>query len=259
MSWDARDIGRMGLAQLLPVAAALWSELEVTKRREDRTSTSGARRSSSTTPFVFRLGAAEVMDELAAVLRGIVIAWRAEHREGHRFEGVPALVETLAAHVPWVEKHSRAEEWRLALQAACAEGLRLIDVPPERIFLGRCGSPLEGGVACSVELWPAMGEASAVCPGCGRVWDVGRRTSEALRRVDRWVAPLPRVIELLRGAGVKVTYEQARKWTQRTDPRGRALLSAVGRDASGAKLYRLGDVRSAQRRATRRRTKSGGA
>lgn len=250
MRWEPRDVRAAGLPDLVEMCGPLAEELEVTKTRLDQTSSQGGRRSTDAAPFVFRLGAAEVLDRIAVVLRSIIGQWTREQGGfAYRMDEVPDLVEQLRPHLSWVAKHQRAGEWRDELEELCLSALQQVDIPEERRFIGRCGA---GTPECPTELWPVLGEAYSTCPTCGTRWDVEARTDVGLRKVERWEAPLSRIVELLRGAGEQISLPQARKWAQRVDAHGRPLLAPVGTDEQGTQLYRLGAVRQVLERMHRR-------
>ncbi|WP_423058694.1 hypothetical protein [Brevibacterium linens] len=249
--WDARDVRSASLPDLVRMCAPIVQQLEVTKLRQDATTPQGERRSSDAVPMVFRIGAAEVAGRITEVLRSILAAWVSEQeRPVHRMLTVPQLVASLDPLRDWVVKHAQAETWHDRLLEQCLKALEQIDIPPERVFAGSCPS-----AGCGVELWPVMGEDVTVCPRCKAQVDVHARRREGLRRIEGYEAPLPRIVDTLRAAGEKITYDQARQWATRKDVRGRVLLRSVGHDQHGSRLYRLGDVRSVMMRTTRRKTR----
>ncbi|MCS4593573.1 hypothetical protein KTJ89_11330 [Brevibacterium sediminis] len=216
--------------------------------RQDATIPASGGRSSDATPILYRVGAVEVLDRITEVLRSMLAAWVSEQeRPRHRMLSVPELVASLDPLRDWVVKHAQAEAWHDRLLEQCLSALEQIDIPPERVFVGTCPS-------CGVDLWPAMGEDIMVCPNsrCKAQIDVRARRREGLRRIEGYEAPLPRIVDTLRAAGEKITYDQARQWATRKDVRGRVLLRSVGQDQRGSRLYRLGDVRSVMMRKTRR-------
>lgn len=250
--WDSREVRSASLPDLIRMCAPLVKELEVTVLRQDATTPQGERRSSDAVPMMFRIGAAEVVDEITVVLRSILGAWVHEQkRPVFRMLTVPELVASLHPLRDWVVKHQDAEAWHDRLLEQCLAGLGQIDIAPERVFAGTCPS-----AGCGVELWPAIGEDVVVCPRCEVQVDVRARRREGLRRIEAYEAPLSRVVDTLRAAGEQITYEQARKWTTRRDAHDRVMLNAVGQDQRGTRLYRLGDVRAVMMRTTRRKARS---
>ena len=248
--WDARDVRSASLPDLVRMCGPLAQELEVSILRQDATIPASGGRSSDATPILYRVGAVEVLDRITEVLRSMLGAWVSEQeRPKHRMLSVPELVASLEPLRDWVVKHAQAEAWHDRLLEQCLSALEQIDIPPERVFVGTCPS-------CGVELWPAIGEDVMVCTKCKTQIDVRARRREGLRRLEAYEAPLPRIIDTLRAAGEKVTYDQARQWTTRKDVRGRVRLRSVGQDQRGSRLYRLGDVRSVMMSMTRRKTRA---
>lgn len=246
--WDSREVRGAALPDLIRMCGPLAQQLEVSILRQDATTPQSEGRSSDVTPILFRVGAAEVLDEITTVLRSILGEWVIEQeRPVFRMLSVPELVARLGPLRDWVVKHGQADVWRERLVEQCLAGLVQIDIPPERVFVGACPS-----AGCGVELWPTIGEDVMVCPRCRAQVDVRARRREGLRHIESYEAPLPRIVDTLRAAGEKVTYDQARQWATRRDVRGRVLLRSVGKDQRGSRLYRLGDVRSVMLRSTRR-------
>ncbi|WP_430600319.1 hypothetical protein [Brevibacterium sp. K72] len=249
--WDAREVRSASLPELIRLCGPLAGQLEVSILRQDAVAPASGGRSSDVTPILYRVGAADVLDEITSVLRAILGAWvREQERPTFRMLDVPQLVASLDPLKNWVVKHEQAEVWHERLLEQCLAGLGQIDIPPERVFAGVC--PTAG---CGVDLWPTIGEDVMVCPKCKVQVDVRARRREGLRRIEGYEAPLSRIVDTLRAAGEQITQEQARQWATRRDVRGRVLLRAVGQDQRGSRLYRLGDVRSVMLRTTRRNTR----
>ncbi|GAA1642646.1 hypothetical protein GCM10009700_31820 [Brevibacterium sanguinis] len=249
--WDAREVRSASLPDLIRLCGPLAAQLRVSVLRQDAVAPASGGRSSDVTPILFRVGAADVLDEITAVLRAILGVWVLEQeRPTFRMLGVPELVASLDPLRDWVVKHEQAEAWHERLLEQCLAGLNQIDIPPERVFVGQCPT-----VGCGAELWPTIGEDVTVCPRCKAQVDVRARRREGLRRIEAYEAPLPRIVDTLRAAGEKITYDQARQWATRRDVRGRVLLRPIGQDQRGSRLYRLGDVRSVLLRTTRRNTR----
>lgn len=249
--WDAREVRSASLPDLVRLCGPLAQQLEVSILRQDVVAPASGGRSSTGTPILFRVGAAEVLDEITSVLRAMLGAWvREQERPTFRMLEVPQLVASLDPLRDWVVKHAEAEVWHESLLAHCLAGLDQIDIPPERVFVGTC--PTAG---CGVDLWPTIGEDVTVCPRCRAQVDVRARRREGLRRIESYEAPLSRIVDTLRAAGEQITQEQARQWASRRDVRGRVLLRPIGQDQRGSRLYRLGDVRSVMLRTTRRATR----
>lgn len=250
--WDSREVRGAALPDLIRMCGPLAKQLEVSILRQDATTPQSEGGSSDVTPILFRVGAAEVLDEIATVLRSILGTWMVEQEQSvFRMLSVPELVARLYPLKDWVVKHGDAEQWREQLLDQCLIGLAQIDIPPERVFVGACTS-----AGCDAELWPTIGEDVMVCPRCRAQVDVRARRREGLRRIESYEAPLPRIVDTLKAAGEKITYDQARQWVTRQDVRGRVLLRPVGRDQRGSKLYRLGDVRAVLSRSTRRHARA---
>lgn len=250
--WDARDVRAASLPELVRMCVPLAEQLEISMLRQDQTRAQGERRSSDAAPMIYRVGAADVLADITQSLRFILGEWVLEQeRKSFRMWSLAEVVAELDGLRDWVVKHKDAEVWHERLLGHVLAGLEQVDIPPERVFIGTC--PTED---CTVELWPTLGDAVIVCPGCRAQVDVRARTAERLRRIERWEAPLSRVVAALSAAGESITIEQAKHWTKRRDPKGRLILVPRGKDGHGVKLYRLGDVREVLARMQRRRAKA---
>lgn len=227
--------------QRVRVLPGLLSELEVTKRREDVVSSQRSR-ATGQSPLVFRLGAAEVMSEIEALLRSVLVTYGLENGRCVVLDSLPRMLVRVGEHASWVDKHKRSGEWSSRLDGLIARGWSVVDTPPDRIRLGVCGARVAEGEDCPGELWREPDQVVVQCPLCGAVCDVRKRMDVALKRASAFRAPLSVVVQVLRSSGVKITHEQARKWTTRTDAHGRRLLSHVAVRSDGTKLYAVGDV-----------------
>lgn len=250
--WDARDVRAATLPELVRMCVPLAEQLDVSMLRQDQTRSQGGRRSSDAVPMIYRIGAAEVLADITQSLRFILGEWVLEQdRKTFRMWSLAEVVAELEGLRDWMVKHQDTEVWHDRLLGHVLAGLDQIDIPPERVFIGTC--PAED---CTVELWPTLGEAVTVCPRCRTQVDVRARQAEGLRRMERWEAPLSRVVSALSAAGESITLEQAKHWTKRKDGKGETMLAPRAKDSQGVKLYRLGDVRDVLSRMQRRRAKA---
>lgn len=239
---------------LLSRLPALWQELHVTKCRQDVIANRSASAVSSS-PLVFRVDASEVQWRIRDLLQTIASRYDMQAGQVIRYRQPGELMVLLARHVAWVAKHADAEVWMDELSALDRQGWQVVNRPPDLIRLGVCGAALDDGFTCQAELWHEPGQTAVECPMCSTVTDVAHRKDQDLARAARYRAPLSVVVEALAATGVPVRLEQARKWTQRRDRHGRALLEPATTRADGTKLYEVGEV---LRVATSRRAKRAG-
>lgn len=242
-SWD-------DVAEHLP---DLLSQLHVTMCRQDRMARFSGSGSVASERLVFRLDAQDVRWRILEVLRRIALVCDREAGVV-RFEmySTHALLVLVLGNLPWVRKHAGQKEWLGELASLMGQGWAAVDRPPDLILLGRCGRITEAG-ECMAELWHEPDQETIVCPLCDAVVDVARRQGEHLARAARFRAPLSTVVAALSSAGIRITLEQARKWTQRKDRHGQALLAPVAhRPSDGVALYELGDVRRVSNRMRKR-------
>ena len=232
--WKGLLFGEVGLV-------ALWPQLHVTKCRTDVM----ARRSSSagqSSPLVFRVDAAEVMWRIRDVLQSIAVTYDREAGAAVRFRSTAELFLVVAGNLSWVDRHSGSEEWLADLRGQVDRGWSGVDRPPNLVRLGLCGARLEDGGECPAELWHEPDAEVVQCPMCGAVVDVRRRRDEHLLRASAFRAPLSVVVEALAASGMRITVDQARKWTRREDKHGRPQLAHAAVRSDGVRLYEVGAV-----------------
>lgn len=153
-----------------------------------------------------------------------------------------ALSAMLAAREAWIVKFPTAGDVVRSLASLRAKARRLIDTPPERLWLGRCGDveirkPGERveqiGDGCGHPITPSRTQRKWVCPtvGCGLEWSVDDLLAyrDAVA-IDTLVNT--EQIELL--CGIKPG--RVRVWASRN------RITRKGRDEDGRPTYRYGDV-----------------
>lgn len=242
-SWD-------DVAQHLP---DLLSQLHVTMCRQDRMSRQSGSGSVASERLVFRVDAQDVRWRIIEVLRRIALV-RDREAGVTRFEmrSTQELLVVVLGHLPWVRKHAGADAWLADLAQMMGQGWAVVDRPPDLVLLGQCGRMTEAG-RCSAELWHEPDQDTVVCPLCGAVVDVHARRDASLKRAAQVRAPLSTVVSMLSSAGLRITLDQARKWTQRKDEHGRPILAPVAkRPSDGVALYEVGAVRAASKRMSKR-------
>lgn len=243
------------IAEHLP---GLLSDLHVTMCRQDRMARFSGSGSVASERLVYRIDAQDVRWRIIGVLREVAVS-RDRELGVVRFEmrSTQALLVMVLGHLPWVRKRAGADEWLARLGDLMRQGWSVVDRPPDLILLGRCGRINEVG-ECRAELWHEPDQETIVCPMCDAVVDVARRQGDQLARAARFRAPLSTVVAALSQAGIRISLDQARKWTQRTDSHGRALLAPVAhRPSDGVALYELGHVVAASNRMKKGKSKSG--
>lgn len=93
--------------------------------------------------------------------------------------------------------------------------VRSIDLPPDWITFGRCGTTLEDGTRCTGELKAQPGADLARCRECRALYFVKSLQKERIATAWGIAAPLKNVVAALRLAGVNVNIATARKWVTR--------------------------------------------
>ena len=125
-----------------------------------------------------------------------------------------------------------------------------IDHPIERIDIGVCGSAVEDEGGCTERLYPAKGQRTIVCPGCGTVWDVQERREAAFASARNILLPAADVARYLTAIGYRTTPKDVENWVARG--KLEASLCDVTRRRQ---LYRFSDAHDVARRRQEKRAR----
>ncbi|MCQ9367355.1 hypothetical protein NQ036_03720 [Brevibacterium sp. 91QC2O2] len=234
MTVSKREFQRV-LAQLV----VLVGDLEVTVQRRDVVARNQGGHGVAGNPLVFNVGAAEVLDGIRALVQEVYVAGvRVGNLRQSGFvycSDVGELVRAACKWAWWMARRDEADAWFERLSDLLVRGLRVVDLPVERVSLGDCGAIVAGG-ECFGQVWAVEGEPVAECPDCGARWDVAERQAARVAEAAGYVARLSIVVGVLQREGVPVKLGTAKQWVKR----GR--LTAVDRDDDGVALYAVGDV-----------------
>lgn len=214
----------------------LADELHITMTRQDQLGSPASGGRSSETPLAWKVAAGETYRKLRDMLRRWVEQFtRAEPPA----TDVPVidLARVLANIVGDVRQHDDGPAFAIACRDAVRECRRVIDKPPERVYLGPCGLEDDDEAVCSEELFARVGADVAVCWACGREHSTHERRALLLGEVQDQNVPATTVAGVLvTHMGVTVTTSMIRGY----EARGRLLCK--GLDKTGRKLFRVGDV-----------------
>ncbi|MEU6858840.1 hypothetical protein AB0B28_08205 [Glycomyces sp. NPDC046736] len=115
-----------------------------------------------------------------------------------------------------------------------------VDIPPAMVTLGRCDYTYDDhGDRCNAELRAPKGHPFTTCPLCGAVYDVERRRTQLLDRIEGHILPAPVVVGIITAwMGIDIPLSTLRTWKDRDQ------LESYGIDReTRANRYRIGDVR----------------
>jgi hypothetical protein len=221
------------LAQNVAQGEALVIDLRVTAEKLDRTGKPGPTGTGSKTPpLPVRLDASK----LAASLERHLAANSA---------GTDAERAARAATADW------GPSWHARLEGLIVKAVAKVDLPPEWIRLGACGSMWEsedGPLPCENELAVPAGAYEVTCEVCGSWYDVAERQAAKIASAWDAIATPPVIVRALATQGVRLEVKHIENWAQ---------LGHLGRLCdlvTGAEGYRIGEVHAvALRMAERRR------
>lgn len=215
-------------------APDLLTELDTTQARQGRTGSTGVRTDTSPLPD---MRAADT----AATLRRLLTRYATD------LGAPPQRTPSAAAH--WLTHHTgslRMRDWApdasMQLRNATATGWQAVDRPPDRWFAGVCGAEIDLGtdgiVDCGKSLWVAIDQVDIRCPACNTVWDI-------LARREWLMAAAEDILETAKAIASLITLMTRERLPVGTIhswvSRGRLAVADVD-PATGAKLYRVGDV-----------------
>lgn len=226
----ARDLDRL---------ADALDQLDVQLARQARSGNQGGTARSAVRPLPFDLPASEVHDLVRSVLTG----WTRDLDERGRPAPAGLTDQDLAEHLRWADwrNHPAADEFADELHWVLDQVRQCIDTPPERRYLGPCGS-----ITVDAEGKPRECDGDVVlvgnhlpkCKACGATYF----------RDDRlqWIADLAEdqlvTASIAAGAlsawGQHITPDLVRLWAHR----GRLLPR--GHDRSGRPVYSFGECRT---------------
>ena len=150
-----------------------------------------------------------------------------------RSAGAPSTLAVAATWLrgqrEWIRHRPEVDEAVDDFATAVATARRAIDLPPDRLYVGRC--------ECGVALYVRRGDEEATCRECGSVWGVAEQREWMLAMSWDTLATAAEASRALTALGYPVTAHRIRVWSSR----GKVAILAM-RVANRRPLYRLGDV-----------------
>lgn len=220
------------LEQALAELPALVADLESTLARQTgRGSGNGSR--SAVRPLPYDVRAGQVLGSMRAVLVGWVRDLD-EDPQHQPADTLPAMCEWLFARVGAIAVHVAADEIHREILDAYAAGVRAVDIPPDRLFLGRCPD-------CTLEdIYARPEDVTTRCRNCGNPHDVATLRSGLLAGLDDKLVTAAEFATLAAYSG-PVDRTRIRTligvWASR-EPRLRAVPGPTG------PRYRFGDIQA---------------
>lgn len=234
-----------GSALSLVSSLGLWDELEVTLTRQHKLASVSPARKSDETPVPFHEAASDAKDGL----RRFVWYWaycfaNANQHLEFKPTSVPAACEWMARFPALIASLDGAGDMWTDIVRETRQARQVIDSPPSRVYLGRCGAALEIG-ECEQHLYAPKGKGTVRCPSCESVWDAGEKQAFLVSLVADKTVTAVEVSRLLGAIGVEIAASTVRTYAQVRVVQGLEVppkLRSVGRGPRNRPLYRVGDV-----------------
>lgn len=135
-----------------------------------------------------------------------------------------------------IRQQPEASQLHAAVVDVLERVTRVIDRPGELVAAGACGNELPDGALCPRALYADPAEDHVTCPACEFRWKVAERRAWLLTSAQDSLGTAATISAALTRLDQPVTVDRIYQWKRR----GR--LAQHGTDATGAPLYRLGDV-----------------
>lgn len=216
-------------------------ELEITLARLTRYGDRGDGSPSTTALLPFDLRASEA----SRVLRNTLVGWIRvldEDSGDWPADDLTAMSRWLLTRVDQLARHEAGDQAANEIGAAVAEVRRVVDRPPDQIYAGICGAPLDGAdvatsaTMCDADLYALPGRGYVTCRACGASYGVEDRRQYLLDELEGTLATATEIARGISRLGQPVTAERIRQW------KARERLEACGVNLRGDPLYRVGDV-----------------
>ena len=191
-------------------------------------------------PLPVNLAAAGVLRELRKVLAVASVALRSGV-----YGSIPAMAAWLIEHEDVIAGDPDGGTLCARLAEVMRRARRVIDNPPERIYIGRCDCTLDGGE--HPRLYARAGERWHQCPDCETVHDASRKWEDLQASLADYGLTRQDIKTLL----PQIPPKTLDNWIDRAPVK----LHRLGISASGDPTYRYGDVLAldARRREWRKR------
>lgn len=235
------------LARRLDQLASLLPELETTVAKLDRIGSGGPQQAGQLVwpELPYRPAVAARRDAIGNELT----TWaRLVHHETGRYlvgNTLPAYTRYIGEAIGWaryyVDKVSKQPIWpelHAGLRPLVGSLLGVIDLPPDRVYLGPCRTTNSAtGEPCWTDVFADPDATVGRCRQCGTVHDVAKSREWLLKSLRGHLARPVEIAGALRQFGdAKVGYSTIARYVERK------LLVARGQDGHGRDLFRIGDV-----------------
>jgi hypothetical protein len=140
-------------------------------------------------------------------------------------------------HVHWLACHDAAPDAHTEIVGAVNNIRRTIDIAPDTRYIGPCGTvDPDSKWECTEVLYAIDGAPTLQCRTCGTVWDVGRKTLDALMQAESIAQDATTLSRSFRLNGIAIETQRIKRWHQRQ------LLAAAGESHRGHRTYIVAHV-----------------
>jgi hypothetical protein len=170
-------------------------------------------------PVPFNRRASEARAELLTALTTAGDRIAKERKMFKPFNSDRALGPWLARQVPFLRAHHEGAERVEYLLDALYQAARVVDRPPDRVYLGPCvghvGVADGSEVRCTEELYAVPAKPEFTCPRCGWIYQLAERRAHLLGLTTGLQLGATDCARALAGLGLDVTASRIRVYASR--------------------------------------------
>jgi hypothetical protein len=163
-------------------------------------------------------------------------------------DDVASVCRYLLGHADWIRTQHWAPEILDEIQDAAEQLRRMVDRPPDKLFVGYC-------IDCDQPLHAKIGAPMVKCKGCEKSYSVEASRQGMWEEAQDCIATASEIARAISWLGHEsVTAERIRKWVERKRLERKGWLNVRGRDLP---TYRIGDVAALVEAASRTQKEAG--
>lgn len=164
---------------------------------------------------------------------------RATRTPGWPADTLPAMALWLLAQVPWLRRHPASATCLGDVELAVDRLGKAMDRAPMLIYAGPCVTDtLQNGHTrrCGHDMYALPDSPTVKCPACRTAYNVPEQRALMLEAARDYLLSVVEIVRALTALHERIGDDRIRKWA------ARGRLTVRGHNASGAPIYRLGDV-----------------
>jgi hypothetical protein len=188
----------------------------------------------------------ERASEAGRELRDLLKSWAGNVAEAIADEGrfvqlpTPATARSLSAwfmhHVHWIAtRFTAADDLYTELMAAANNARMVIDINPATVYVGPCGSVIDG-VECVQILYTPENTPTAHCRICGTTWDVAERNLGVFAQAEHVAQDATTLTRSFAIQGIALDTQRIKRWA------ARGHLTPAGTNVRGKRVYVVAHV-----------------